>query len=448
MDFKTKPFKHQRKIFEKACDMKAYGLFWEPGTGKSKTLIDLMRYKFKKYGEGKTLILCPKIVQDSWVKQLGIHSYMDDLAQVVSGDRERKIDLLNNKKPIKIINYDALNVEEIAEYIMSEEWMIKVADESHRIKNHKSGRGKMATQIPSEFSYIASGTPILRNELDLYNQIKFLGSKILGSNFYSYRGRYFIDENIRFKGKKEYWPNFVIDPDKKEELIRKLSTISDRKTKEECLDLPGIMYNKIQVGMSKEQAEAYNNIQAELIHYVKKTRDPEVVVAKNILTKTIRLLQISSGFMKTESGRIIPFKKNPKLEAVMDFVEDYDKVIISCAFIEDIETIGKHFKNPAYLYGAKNTMRDFTEGSARVLIAHPHVMIGINELVMTNNVVTYSRNYSYEDRHQSIDRVYRQGQIKKVSVTDFVSSEMDELVLDNLDNKQNIAHGILAHLRK
>ena len=46
--FKTKPFDHQRDVYEKSKDLKEYAFFMEMGTGKSKVAIDTRGYLYLK----------------------------------------------------------------------------------------------------------------------------------------------------------------------------------------------------------------------------------------------------------------------------------------------------------------------------------------------------------------------------------------------------------------
>jgi hypothetical protein len=38
--FKTEPFKHQKRVFERSKDLRHYALFLEMGTGKTKVTVD------------------------------------------------------------------------------------------------------------------------------------------------------------------------------------------------------------------------------------------------------------------------------------------------------------------------------------------------------------------------------------------------------------------------
>ena len=45
--FKTKPYKHQEKVFRQSKDERNFALFMEMGTGKTKVAIDTIGYFIK-----------------------------------------------------------------------------------------------------------------------------------------------------------------------------------------------------------------------------------------------------------------------------------------------------------------------------------------------------------------------------------------------------------------
>jgi hypothetical protein len=66
--FKTKPYDHQKEIWEKSWFEPYYALFAEMGTGKSKIAIDTIGALYLTGQIDTALILAPKGVFDNWVK--------------------------------------------------------------------------------------------------------------------------------------------------------------------------------------------------------------------------------------------------------------------------------------------------------------------------------------------------------------------------------------------
>ena len=66
--FKTKPYDHQKEIWEKSWQEIYYALFAEMGTGKSKIAIDTIGALYLTGKIDTVLVLAPKGVFDNWVK--------------------------------------------------------------------------------------------------------------------------------------------------------------------------------------------------------------------------------------------------------------------------------------------------------------------------------------------------------------------------------------------
>ena len=340
--------------------------------------------------------------------------------------------------------------------LLQKEWMIIVADEGHRIKNHKSLRGKIICNISAKtpIKYMATGTPMLKNYMDFFNEFKFLDNgQTFGNSFSSYKRKYFTNLNAEWKDKESYFPKWEVDKYMLDDLHSKIFKKADRRLKKDCLDLPDETQEIIYVKMSKEQNKVYKELRDELIHWVD---DNEAVTVMNALTKTLRLAQVTSGFIKTTEGREVSFKTNPKIDALGELLEDLveeNKVVISAAFIHDIKLIGETFKkyNPAFVYGKSDHQKEkkkFVEDEAcRILIAHPHSLIGINDLVVSNYIIYFSNNNSYEDRHQSRERINRPGQKKNCTYIDIVAGPVDKLIIENLDGKEDMSKNILDQIR-
>ena len=67
MKFKTKPFKHQKKVFNLSKDATGYALFMEQGTGKSKVILDNTVYLYSKGGIELLIIIAKNGVHHNWI---------------------------------------------------------------------------------------------------------------------------------------------------------------------------------------------------------------------------------------------------------------------------------------------------------------------------------------------------------------------------------------------
>jgi SNF2 family DNA or RNA helicase len=207
--------------------------------------------------------------------------------------------------------------------------------------------------------------------------------------------------------------------------------------------------------MTDEQKKIYNKLKKEARAII----EDEEVSYTNKLTEIIKLHQVTCGFTKTDSGEIISFKTNPKLEELKSILEETSgKSIIWANYVYNIkeiiemleETYGK--ESVVSIYGAisvdarKEAVERFqTDDRCKFLVGNPSVGGYGLTLTASRNVIYFSNSYNLEHRDQSEDRAHRIGQTAKVTYIDLlVPDTIDQLVLDSLNNKRDLSKEILG----
>ena len=146
-----------------------------------------------------------------------------------------------------IINYDAVITEKgkytLEAFIKGHDNTMIVCDESTKIKNFKAKRTIELCKLAAKCACrrILTGSPITKNPLDIFSQAKFLSPDYFGNNYYSFRNRYAILEDVTTFGGASF--KKVAGFKNLNELSDKLETFTHRIMKEECLDLPDKTYN-------------------------------------------------------------------------------------------------------------------------------------------------------------------------------------------------------------
>lgn len=453
--------------------MPDYGLFFEQGTGKTRTMIETLRYRFAHAGRVKrTLILCPVIVCENWrdeflryskikpedllvLKGLGrlrVRKFIEGVGEALTGNK------------IVITNFEAVEMADL--YNLIEKWKpeIVICDESQRLKNPQSVRARAVCALSdkSESNFILTGTPILNSAMDLYMQFRILDrGETFGRNFFAFRNEFFWDENAGFKGKQSYFPKWSARPEAYVRMQGLISKKSVRVLAKDCLDLPPLIRQIEEVGMGTDQAKAYKEMLNEYVTFVESQTGPSAVVAQLAITKALRLQQIVSGFAKDERGEVHRFKTCPRLDRLEELVGDLhrdNKLIIWAGFHENYamlrEVCDRLGVQSRELHGAishagrEDALRDFrTDPEVRVLIANQGAGgVGIN-LVEAKYAIYYSKDFSLEKDLQSRKRNHRGGSEihDQVIQIDLMSrGTIDELVLEALEKKENISDRILS----
>ena len=465
-----KLWKHQIECVEKLKKRPNGALFMEPGTGKTATTIHLMRCKYNEKKElSPTLIFCPPIVVKNWKREILAHSKIptDKILPLIGSGANRLKDFLAWKDKhkgnfIAITNYEAVQMAQLfAEFI---KWKPKilVSDECHRLKNSTALRTKKVMELSdlAEIKYILTGTPVLNTPMDLFSQYRIMdGGQTFGRNYFAFRYTYFYDKNVGMP-KQKYFPNWVPKPACHEQLGHMIEASSFQAKKSECLTLPPLVCQRIEVELSAEQKKSYKEMLKTFVTIVKE----EACVAQLAITKSLRLQQIIAGFVRTDTQRDVSFDGNPRLAALGDLLQDITpgaKCIVWCNFRANYAQIEAMLKGLAipyvFLTGEQSTKdkdeavhRFSTDEAIRVMVGNPQAGgEGVN-LVSASHMIYYTRNFSLKDDIQSAARNYRGGSEchEKITRWDIVApGTIDEVILSALENKQDMAKAILDYAK-
>jgi SNF2 family DNA or RNA helicase len=468
-----KRWKHQAQALERSYKEKHLALFWDMGTGKTRTTIDIIRHKCAQNKRLlKTVIFCPKIVCENWKREFAkyskIHPY--DVLVLLGSEKKRLktfLDKTEGDKPkILVLNYEASLMNDLFHAIETWGIDVMVLDEAHRIKNPTSKRAKKVLKLAEKvkYKYALTGTPILNSSMDLFNIFKFLDNgKTFGKSFYIFRSQWFEDENARWSNNPNHFPKYVPRLGTYEAFNKLVQAKAIRVKKEECLDLPPLVRKQVFVDMSTEQKKLYDSMKKEYLAYLDNlsaSGEKQAVVATLAVTKALRLQQIVTGYAKTDKDEIHKIKNNPRLDALKELLEDItpeSKVIVWSVFKENYSDIASVCESLGIEYrelhgGVKDADREEAvdmfnnDSKVRVLIANQGAAgIGIN-LVSSDCSIYYSKNFSLEHDLQSEARNYRGGSEihEKVTRIDLVCKDsIDELIDVALSKKEDIGTKIL-----
>lgn len=447
LTFITTPMKHQRTALSLGLRNKSFAYFMEMGTGKTKVILDLIGYYLTKTRElnRPALVVCPVSVMYNWERQVKIHR-PDVKVRILSGSGLNKKLGLQVDADLFVVNYES--VWRIYDSLKEIKWGFMVLDESTRIKNRATKQAKAILKLGESASrrYILTGTPSPNSPLELFNQIKFLDRTIFGDNWYFYRDRYCIMGG--------YGGYQVLGFKNLEELSKKISGISYRVLKSECLDLPDKIYKQYRLPMTEKQAKAYKELSEELVTEIAGTEiRTEVVLAK--LTK---LRQIASGFIYLDAEKTHNFE-NAKIEKLKELLIEHSKThkfVIWTSFLEEFKLIERvlselniSFKSLLSSMGAQErqaNMNAFQEDpNVRVFLSNQRSGgIGI-DLFAADYCIFFSNDYSPEIRLQAEDRLHRIGQHNHVTYIDLISkASIDSTILRMLNQKQDLSNQIMS----
>lgn len=466
------PWAHQKAAIDRAEFLDNYALFFEMGAGKSGTAINMYRQKCYQAGRMlRALILCPPVVRTNWKAEIKMNASekVHRRTLVLEGPSKKRTEILRkygfeNGQPTQrvfITNYEGLQNKDFFKALEDFRAEVIIFDESHKLKNFKAKRTQLAIKLADKarHRFILTGTPILNTPMDIWSQYRILdGGASFDSNFYAFRGRYFIDHNAGMPSQK-YFPNWQPIPKIAEEFNEKIYCKASRVMKKDCLDLPPIVRKRLEVGMEPKQWKLYKDMAKHFVAYL----DDKACVASIALTKGLRLQQIVSGFFIDDNEEVHIFENTERINALLDCLEGiigHSKVIVWASFKANYDQIAKAIRkkfgediNICTITGGmtdkerNESIDNFqTSPEHKIMIANQQAGgTGVN-LTAASFMVYFSRSYSLEADTQSEARCHRGGSEVHESITriDLVTPDtMDDIVLEALARKENMANNIL-----
>lgn len=470
-----------------------YALFFEMGTGKTRTELEILRDKFNASGHIlRTLIITLPLPIPQWRGEWFEFTKIPKKKVVMlQGPGKKRLKLFEEtiaKDPdtVFITNYESLLMKDLFAAFKAWKPEAIVWDESHKLKSHSAKRSKLAYEISNPHdlvtkrplykphTYLLTGSPYLNSPMDLFQQFKILdGGQLLGRNFFAFRAQYFRDRNAGMPSDR-YFPKWEIMTKEKDgfdglgELQKRIAPISMRVEKESCLDLPPEIIQPVFVGMSKEQSRVYQEMKDELISYYRS----KACVANMALTKALRLMQIASGFVAAatpgdESETVeLAFGDTPKCSALSELVseitEQGKKTLIWAVFKYNYKQIAAVCEalNVGYVqvHGGVSEKEKLkaveqfrTNPKTQVLIGHPlSGGIGLN-LTIAPYSIFYSRNFSLEQWLQARARNHRggskeEGHTKITHYNLICENTIEQLAVEKLQNKEDMSDRVLSEL--
>lgn len=489
------PLNHQVEEFLYNRDDLIRGLLWDPGTGKSKTIIDKMVYLFLT-GKIDTVIIMAKKgeytnwkyvelpehmpngyrkirVEDEWVAvpfpdnvpveyqkiEYVCEIYRSGLKEF---EKQRLRDLVKPSDKLRILN---INIESVlneggavarAFSASTRKGLFFILDESTCAKSDAAARSKEVQKLASKAKYraIMTGTFATHTPLDAWGQSLILGRGILGTTSkYAFKSEYCIEE-MQYFGSRSF--KKITGFQRLDQLNEKIKTFASIKERSECIDLPDKIYKKIAVPLSDEQQVMYATMRDMAFAQFGDESIVEAVSAMDIISK---MDQIAVGQLKLEDGgyRIL---KNNRVESVLSQLEGSNKkAIIWCNYRGMLEHMFEELRRNydvnkvgRYYGGVKDdereeTVRRFQDGGdeLRFIVANQQSLGYGRTLTVGKENHYLSNGYNLEYRLQSEDRTMRLGQFDKVLYNDYFSpGTVNEKIYINLRTKKNMMSEILG----
>jgi len=425
---------YQKEGLKYSLSVQHPALLWSMRLRKT---IVAIRY-IKIMNQYPVLISAPYAAIWEWREQLIDDGFHESNITMLIGTKQERKTLLHNSANIFVINHEGfLPLPEIGQFSFS----VVILDESHQIRNPKTKISQFYTKNfrSAKTRMILSGTWISENELDIFQQLKFLDYSCIHpyTNYWQFRNAHFDEQQfkwiIRPSGSK-----WISERLKKYCSVKEYETVGIR---DRITDIYRYVY------LTKEVKKQYDQLLKTFI--LEDTR-----VQKSTIFAGVRycwMRQLLSGFVE---DRLLNTAKISEIQRILDDEQLNKQVIIWSFYNEEVQSLANYF-NCKYINGSikpeeREQIRQNFQG-------------GIEQyLVLNSRCFTHGANFSaaQAEIYATIPEsglVYNQSKRRIFNIDDKYSKPcyhivtkdtLEEIIISALKRKQNCKTEIYDFIRR
>ena len=433
---KHKPFDHQKTTAGFLTMNKRAFCFNEQGTGKTASAIWASDYLLQQKIITRVLVICPLSIMDSaWRDDLFTFATHRTVSVAYGASAKRK-KIIEEGSEYVIINYDGVAI--VSDEIKKGGFDLVIVDEATHYKNAQTTRWKTLNKLINEDTWLwmMTGTPAAQSPTDAYGLAKMANPRSVPRFFGSFK-----DQVMHRVSQFTWRPK----PDATEVVFKALQP-AVRFTKEECLDLPPMVYVKREVELTRQQKKYYKQLKDKLVMDITGLE----VTAMNAAVSLNKLLQISAGAVYTDDGSTLEFDIKHRYKVLREVIdESSQKILVFVPFRHVIDILTNKLRSEGItteiirgdVSAPQRTQifRTFqTTPDPKVLVIQPQAAAHGVTLTAANTVVWWGPTSSLETYEQANARVHRSGQVHKSTVVQLQGSAAEKHVYRLLDKRINV----------
>lgn len=436
-----KPMDHQRTTAEFLTMHRKAFCFNEQGTGKTASAIWAADFLMKQGKVRRAIVVCPISIMDSaWRADL-FRFAMHRTVDIAYGSADKRKKIVKGPAEFVIMNYDGLKIAE--EEIRNGGFDLIIVDEATHYKNSQSVRWKTLNKLvtPDTWLWMMTGTPAAQSPLDAYGLAKLVSPDNVPRYYGSFRDSVMVQKT---KFKWEPKADAVT-------LVHRALQPAVRFSKEECLDLPDIVYVKRHVPLTKQQEHYYKKLKKQMLLEVAGAEITTVNAAINMN----KLLQISAGAVYTDEGDTLEFDISERYNVLKEVLDETSrKALVFVPFKSTIRMLQDRLAADGVTAevisgdvsaGERTDIfkRFQTTPDPKVLVIQPQAAAHGVTLTAADTIIWWAPTASLETYAQANARIHRTGQTAKCTVVQLQGSEVENRLYAMLDKRIDIHTQIL-----
>lgn len=435
------PFDHQKTTAAFLAGHARCFCLSDAGTGKTSAAAWAADYLMNVRQIKRVLVVCPVSIMDTAWKSDLFRTVMHRTVGIAIGSRESRRRIIHGDYEFVIINFDGVKV--VNEDLEKAAFDLIIVDECNAVQNVMTDRWKSLAKLikPNTRLWMMTGTPAAQSPVHAYGLAKLVNPSAVPRFFGAFR------DMVMYKATQFKW----LPKADAAETVYKVLQPAIRFTKEECLDLPDLLYTTREIPLTKQQLHYYEIIRKNLIAQAAGVE----ITAVNAATLLGKLLQVSAGSVYGAEREVIEFDISNRLSELMDVIEGTkQKVIVFVPFRHVLERLERDLTDKGLsvvaIHGgvASTTRADYirrfqTETDPRVILLQPQAAAHGITLTQADTVVWWSPVPSAELYMQGNARAHRAGQKHPVTVVRLQGSSVERRIYGLLDGKLDLHQGLV-----
>jgi len=421
------------------------------GTGKSCSTLWAFDFLKDEGTASKALIISPlSTLERTWADEMFKH-FMHLKFAVLHGTKEKRLKELAKDVDVYLINHDGVKLIGDA-LIARKDIDTIIIDELAQVgRNAGTDRWKALRKIATGRARVwgLTGTPTPNAPTDAWAQCRLIVPDNVPPYFSRFRDLVMKQTNVGSPFAK-----FIPKVDATQIVATAMSP-AIRFQRDECIDLPPVMYETRSVEMSPEQKKMYKEMQNTLCTELAEQQ----VLAVNEAVKAMRLVQIACGVANGTDGETVIIPAPNRLAVVKEIIEDAgSKTIVFVPFLGALDSVAGYLRNNKItvevIQGSTSKterdriFREFqSEEHPQVIVAQPASMSHGLTLTAASVIIWFAPVNSHETYEQACGRITRPGQKLNQLIVNIEGSPVERAIYARLRDKSKM-QGLLLDLMK
>ena len=461
-----KPWPYQEQALRLMLENGQFGLFLDPGLGKSSTTLAALSILFKKKLTKRALVVAPlRVVYGVWPEEVCQWREFRDLhvALAHGGDKDQVLRMLEPEHNVVLTNYESLPwLCGNPAHLKALDADVLVCDELSRMKDSTIQRFRALRPHLAKFKrrYGLTGSPVPNSYMDLFGECYVLDrGATLGQYITHYRNRYFYPTGYQMR-------EWALLPDSAEQINKAIAPMVLRLDAQDHLKLPNVLPDDVRrVDLPPAARKEYDSIEDSLMSTL--FTSPLV----NSASARSKCCQLANGAVYVDPPpgdeedwrreRRFKVMHEAKVEALVELVDELQgqQLLVAIDFHHDVAAVRKAMGEDIPCINGATTKGQLTAyldawnaGRLPLLMVHP--ASGGHGLNMQKSHARHVCFFGLPDNYDYYDqlwrRVWRQGNQAPFMLKHFIVARdtVDVAKMKNLERKGTTQRTFLDAMRE